>query len=195
MVVLEIIQGSANIIFLTFAIIGIIVSIIFYRSPKSILKLDKLLNRQYGSDFKGTLLDTKVDIEYIFFNHHVITAILMMIFSFVLFVFNYMVNIEEIDVSKWIVLLAFLKYFFYFFAFLGFGYGLFLLVSPYWAFILIRGLNTYCYALMTDDIENLLKSEIVEKKMYFEYHKVISSVMFILSSVLCYFLVTQMFFK
>ena len=194
MVVLEILQSTSNIIFLVFSIIGIIASLVLLKSPDTFFKIDKILNRRYEIDDRGSFIDTKVDIEYLFFNHHVMTASLMIILSAILFIFNNLVDINKMDISKWIILFAFFKYFFYFFAVLGFGFGFFMLISPFWAFIFLRFINSYIITLTTDDIEHLLENDLVERKMYLKYHVIIAIVMFILSTLLCYFLVSQMFF-
>ena len=64
------------------------------------------------------------------FNHHIITALVMIVFSAALFIVNCAIDINAVILSRWIIFLAFLKYFLYFSACFGGFYGLFMLVLP-----------------------------------------------------------------
>ncbi|MBN1521529.1 MAG: hypothetical protein JW928_03265 [Candidatus Aureabacteria bacterium] len=190
----EILYNALTIFFLIFSVIGIIISFILLKAPQTLLKFDNYLNQNVHVDSKGLFLDSKIDIENVFFNHHISTSLVMIILSVSLFMSNSGIDTSSLVLSKWIIFFVFIKAVFYFFAVAGCALGLFILLSPKNAFLFIRMLNRYIYTISTKDVDIFLQNEVVEKKVYLRYNVLFSAVVFLFSVILLVLLLRQMFF-
>jgi hypothetical protein len=196
MIINEITLRWLNIVFFVFSIIGILSSAVLFFSPATFSKIEKLLNRRYNVDSHGTFVDTKVDIEYIFFNHHIITALWLMVLSGILLAADILlIDIDSMEISKWIIIFAFFKYFFGLFSFTGVVLGACMLVTPLWTFRFLRGVNRYVYSLSTDNIEQLMQSDVLERNIYVKYNHLTAVVVFLFSAALLVIMLKQYFFK
>ncbi len=191
--ILDLLVTSLNMFFLIFSIVGILSSIILFFFPAFLFRFDKMLNKRFYMDTRGLLIDARIDIEYIFFNNHKITALMMILFSGILIAVNRMVELQKVEPGIWLILIASLKYFFIFFAYIGALYGLFLLIDPRRAFLFLRKMNQTVCSVTTDEAEVFLESAVIEKKVYIKYHMAVAVIMFLFSLTLLVLLCRPMF--
>jgi hypothetical protein len=194
MEMLQTLWNAFSVFFLIFSVIGIISGVIIFFSPGTFSRIEQKFSRPFHVDSRGIFVDAKIDIEYVFFNHHVSTAAWMVVLSSILLYVNHAANVSAMEASRWFIAYTFFKFFFYAVASLGLFYGLFLLISPKNAFLLLRRLNRSVCSISTDYADIFMQKDIIDRKIYLKYPTAVAGIMFVLSLALLYLISRQMFF-
>ena len=104
------------------------------------------------------------------------------------------ISTDPIVFGNWSIVFTFIKAVLFLFSLVGILCGLFVIISPRYAFLLIRALNKYIYTITTKDVDLLLQNELIEKKVYLKYNTVFSFVIFVSSLALLVLISRQIFF-
>ena len=166
------------------SILGVVLSYFLFKSPEKVIKFDNMLNKNIDVDSKGIVVDSKIDIEYIFFNHHISTSVIMFLLSAVLCFLSKGV-VASASASQFIKdIFDYIRYILFGVSIIGMGWAIFILVSPKNAFLLMRALNRYVISLETKDADSFLQKSLLEKKIYLKYNVFFAVLIFVFSVVL-----------
>jgi len=180
----EIVLPSFKILFYLFGGVGVLVGLLLFSSPDLMVKIERLLGRKApflkkGSEPLAESLDKSRDVEYFFFNHHILTGSILIGLPLSLFFLLFSmpdleVNpVKEFQTPNWVLVAKVILYptliiLVKVVSCFSLLFGFFIIGLPQYAFRVWRRLNKN---YNTDELSKAVNQDIAMNEIFFRYPK------------------------
>jgi hypothetical protein len=192
----DIFLTALHIILHCFALMGILMGLGLIAVPDMVQKLESFLNRKLLDSARkpavGQQLDQTRNIEHLFFNHHIVSGLILVLVPSILIVLLTMMPemqadpVRDFSTPAWILFCKVILYptfltFVWWVAIFATLFGLMVMLAPQYAFRLLRLLNR---DYPTDHLTLALQEDIPLNQVFYRNAPVFGALFIILSVVL-----------